>query len=104
MQVTNPSELLSGLKMQQFLEILEKKFSKIIIDTPPIDIIPDALILNKYIHNIILVVRYNKTKKNKITNKIKEYSTIKNDIKGIIINASAEVETEKYQSYSYYHY
>jgi capsular exopolysaccharide synthesis family protein len=103
-QVPNPSELLGGIRMQQVLELLQKKFSMIIMDTPPIGFIPDALVLNSIIHNILFVVRYGKTNLNKVSDKIAEYSSIKEDFKGVIINASAEAGNEKYHTYSYYHY
>jgi len=103
-QVPNPSELLGNIRMKQLLELLQNKFSKIIIDTPPIEFIPDALVVNSLVHNILFVARYGKTNLNKLYDKIVEYSNIKNDFKGFIINASAEAEMEKYQSYSYYHY
>jgi len=103
-QVPNPSELLGTIRMKQILELLKNKFSKIIIDTPPIEFIPDALVLNSIVHNILFVVRYGKTNLNEISNKITEYSNIKKDFNGVIVNASEEAAMEKYQSYSYYHY
>ncbi len=103
-QVPNPSELLGSDRMKQMLKLLHEKFSMIIMDTPPIEFIADALVLNSLVHNILFVVRYGKTNLNKISDKIAEYSNIKEDFKGIIINASPEAEKEKYQSYSYYHY
>jgi len=103
-QVPNPSELLGSSRMEKLLSLLKEKFSVVIIDTPPIEFIADALVLNSYIHNILVVVRYGKTNLNKISDKIEEYANIKDDFMGVIINASAEAEKEKYQSYSYYHY
>lgn len=104
MQVPNPSELLGGLRMKQFIETLGKKFSRIIIDTPPIDILPDALVLNNIIHNFVMVVRYDRIKINKLLNKFEEYASIKDDLQGVIINAVKDVKGDEYHSYSYYHY
>ncbi len=103
-QVPNPSELMGSNRMQQLLELLQKKFSTIIMDTPPIEFIADAFVLNSLVHNMLFVVRYGKTNLNKVSDKIAEYSNVKEDFKGVIINASPEAEKEKYQSYSYYHY
>jgi capsular exopolysaccharide synthesis family protein len=103
-QVPNPSELLGNLRMQKFLDLIQEKFSVVIIDTPPLEFIADALVLNSLIHKMLLVLRYGKTNLNKANNKILEYSEVKEDIKGLIINASLEADKEKYQSYSYYHY
>ena len=90
--------------MQKFLELIQEKFSVVIIDTPPLEFIADALVLNSLIHKMLVVLRYGKTNLNKVNDKLLEYAEVKEDIKGLIINASLEADKEKYQSYSYYHY
>ncbi|EUJ19644.1 hypothetical protein [Listeria aquatica] len=42
---------------------LRTKFDFIIIDTPPVTIVPDALVLADEIDGAILVIRYHKTLK-----------------------------------------
>jgi succinoglycan biosynthesis transport protein ExoP len=103
-QVPNPSEMLGGNQMRSLLELLEREYELILFDTPPIEYIPDALVLNSMIHNLILVVRWGKTRLNKMNEKISELTDIKNDIRGIIINASQEKSEQDQYSYSYYHY
>jgi capsular exopolysaccharide synthesis family protein len=102
--IPNPSELLSGNRMHKIYEVLNEEFEAIIFDTPPIDFIPDALILNNLVHKIILVVRYGKTNLNKLSDKILEFSKVKSDFLGIVINASEQVLDKKYAKYTYYNY
>ena len=103
-QVPNPSELLGSKRMREIYNILWNNFDIILLDTPPIEVIPDALVLNNLVHKILLVVRYGKTNLNKLSNKLKEFNNIHDDFKGIIINASeAVMKTESY-SYTYYQY
>lgn len=103
-QVPNPSELLGSNRMKELVAILNEEFGTLIFDTPPIDVISDAFVLNNLIHKIILVVRYGKTNLNKLSKKIFEFPQIKDDYIGVVINASDQV-LEKYRSkYSYYNY
>ncbi len=102
--VPNPSELLGGTRMRELFEILKRDFGAIIFDTPPIEFIPDALVLNNFVHNIIFVVRYKKTNLAKIREKIKEFPSAQADLVGVVINAHQDMVEKKYDAYSYYHY
>jgi tyrosine-protein kinase Etk/Wzc len=104
LQIPNPSELLGSNRMQQLLELFKESFQMIVLDTPPIEFIPDALALNSFVHNIVLVAREGKTKMNDLKYKLDEYSKIGSDFKYVILNASREVDAHAYNSYSYYNY
>lgn len=103
-QVPNPSELLGSQRMKEVIDLLRTEFGAVVVDTPPIEFIPDALVLNNFIHNIIFVVRYGKTHLDRIAEKIKEFSLTKADLMGVVINASEIMVEKKYDAYSYYHY
>jgi len=84
----NPSELLSLDKMKDFIEELKKTYQHIIIDTPPIGLVTDGLILMKHSDVNIYVVRQNFTTKDMlhnfnetvIKNKVVNMNLIINDI------------------------
>jgi tyrosine-protein kinase Etk/Wzc len=104
LQIPNPSELLGSIRMKNLIDFLGKNYQKIIIDTPPIAVIPDALVLNNFIHNMLLVVRYGRTNMNQLSQKIEEYKSVKSDFCGVVLNGTEEVIDKDHYSYSYYHY
>lgn len=53
----NPVELLSSEKMLEVFAELESKYEYIFIDTPPLNIVTEALILSKHTTGVILVTR-----------------------------------------------
>ncbi len=59
----NPSELLAGEKMIKLMDELKKRYEYIIIDTPPIGLVSDALELLKLTDFNLLVVRQGRTVK-----------------------------------------
>ncbi|GAB4167741.1 MAG: hypothetical protein Kow00108_00310 [Calditrichia bacterium] len=103
--VPNPAELLSSKKMEILINRLKNKFGMVILDTPPLGLISDAINLLKFIDNSILVVMSKKTKKNQIEHLYSEISFIvKDHLLGVVLNGSDEkTEKDKY-SYSYYGY
>jgi len=64
----NPSELILMDKMKETLETLKKSYDYIIIDTPPVGLVTDALILMNYADISFVIVRANYTRKEFIKN------------------------------------
>lgn len=57
----NPSELLASSFMDSFLLAAEDKYDCVIIDTPPINVVSDAVVLAVKTAGVVLVVKSNKT-------------------------------------------
>ena len=82
----NPSELLDSAKMKDLIQKLNKIYDYVIIDTPPIGLVTDGVILMQYSDINLYVVRhgYSKTKALGIINNLYDQQQIK-DVH-IIIN------------------
>lgn len=84
----NPSELVSSPETANLLDKLKKKYDIIIIDTPPVGIVSDALMMYQYADISLLVTRFDYTSieifKNVIddlnTRKLEKFCIILNDI------------------------
>ena len=63
----NPAELIMSDAMKELLETLKKDYDYIILDTPPVGLVSDALELAHLSDVILYVVRQNFTKKDMIT-------------------------------------
>ena len=59
----NPSELLLSQKMDELIEDLKKEYDYIILDTPPIGMVADALNLVKHADATLYLVRQDYTKR-----------------------------------------
>jgi capsular exopolysaccharide synthesis family protein len=83
----NPSELIMNERMDTLFQFLKNEFDYVILDSPPIGLITDAMLLSKYANAAIYVVRQNVTRKHQldIINKLYEDGKIKN--LSIIFNA-----------------
>jgi len=62
----NPAELLESKKMLELISMLKDKFDVIVIDTPPVALVTDALLISRYADTNIFVIRQNYSKKNVI--------------------------------------
>lgn len=63
----NPSELLISEAMDEFVAELKLRYDYIILDTPPVGLVADAVELAKYADVTLYIMRQNYTKKDMIT-------------------------------------
>jgi capsular exopolysaccharide synthesis family protein len=63
----NPSELILGDSMKEMINELKKSYDYIVLDTPPVGLVSDALELSQYCDVTLYVVRQNFTKKEMLT-------------------------------------
>ncbi|NNT72538.1 polysaccharide biosynthesis tyrosine autokinase [Flavobacterium sp. IMCC34852] len=63
----NPSELILGDSMKEMITQLKKNYDYIILDTPPVGLVSDALELAQFCDVTLYIVRQNFTKKEMLT-------------------------------------
>lgn len=62
----NPSELLESYKMQELIEWLRTEYDDILLDTPPVHLVTDAMILAEFTDVTLYVVRQGYTSKEEL--------------------------------------
>lgn len=62
----NPADLLLSDNLSRLFETLKAEYDYIIIDSPPVGIVSDPLIIGKYSDIVLYVVRYQKTSKKQL--------------------------------------
>ncbi|MCD6376016.1 MAG: polysaccharide biosynthesis tyrosine autokinase [Caldisericaceae bacterium] len=102
--IPNPSELLGSSRAQELLSFLSHRFGFVIIDTPPLAVASDAVIVSRYVDGGLLVVRAGKSNIVQLRTKINEYYDLSNKIVGIVLNFAKEDFDHKKYRYTYYNY
>jgi capsular exopolysaccharide synthesis family protein len=62
----NPSDLLTHTRLRALIDTLREQYEVIIIDTPPVGIVADYLLMSKYMDCTLFVVRHEYTEKEEI--------------------------------------
>ncbi|WP_439442825.1 CpsD/CapB family tyrosine-protein kinase [Listeria aquatica] len=92
----NPTDLLASTRMKKILAELRTKFDFIIIDTPPVTIVPDALVLADEIDGAILVIRYHKTLKEEAKKALDKLKFTRVKLLGAILNGTKDLNKNYY--------
>lgn len=103
---SNPGEIILGNRMTELFDYLKANFDVIVVDTPPVGLVSDALTLGKWADMSFFVVRHKYSLRNsiKLVNKLNEekrlpsLSIIINGIKGKAFSSGG-----KYGGYGYGH-
>ncbi len=82
----NPAEILGSELMNEFLKDISKDFDYIIIDTPPINVVSDALPIIRESDGVVFVVRSNKSTHPEVQKAINALEFIDAKILGFIVN------------------
>lgn len=100
----NPAELLMTKRFETVLEELSKRFTKIILDSPPLQPVTDAVVLATRAEGVILVARSNKTIRDELKRSAKMIRRVNRTIFGVVLNELDRRERDSYYYYSYYGY
>lgn len=95
----NPTEMLMSKKIEDLFTEFKKQYDYIIVDTPPVSLVSDTLIISKLADTFIYVVRANYLDKRMLNFPEILFNENKLPNMGIILN-----DTEPGKSYSYYGY
>lgn len=96
----NPAELLMTKRFATVLDELAKRFDRIILDSPPVQAVTDAVVLSKLVDGVILVVRADKTLRDDAKRSSKQIKDVGGRVFGVIVN-EINAGDRSYYSYGY---
>jgi tyrosine-protein kinase Etk/Wzc len=98
----NPSELIESGVLDNLISYLRTKYDYIIIDTTPVGIVADAILMMKYASKVLMIIRNNCTRKDVFINVINSLKTNKLNDYDIVYN-DLSLHKSSYRHYSNYY-
>lgn len=84
----NPSELLGSARFKELVETVGREYSYVIIDTPPMDVVTDALVIAPHTAGLVLIVKDQVTPTDSIGRAIEAAKFANINILGAVMNAA----------------
>ena len=91
----DPTGLLEAKQLEHLFSAIRKIYDFVIVDLPPVNSVPDAVILAKYIDGYLLAVREKVTRHKEVSEAMKRLHLANANIVGFVSNAGAS-RKEKY--------
>jgi non-specific protein-tyrosine kinase len=95
----NPVELLESKWMSELLEVADSIYDMVIIDTPPIGVISDAIPLFRRSDGLILVSRLGVTRRDQASRMIKRFRGLDAEVLGVVVNGVKPTDDPYYTYY-----
>lgn len=86
----NPTELLSSVRMETFVNWYSQRADYIILDLPPVDEVSDALVASKLTHGVLLAVRQNYCNRMALEDTVRQFEFVKGRILGFLLNCATD--------------
>lgn len=101
-QNANTPGLIASTRMKTLMELCNDQFDYIIIDTPPVNIVSDAILLNDYVNGYILVCRADYSDINSLSDACDNLTRAGATIFGTLLSSYYAKSSKKYGKYGRY--
>ncbi|MBL8183355.1 MAG: polysaccharide biosynthesis tyrosine autokinase, partial [Blastocatellia bacterium] len=100
----NPAELIGSEQMASLLKVLQKHFTHVVIDSPPITSFTDGVLIASMVDGVILVVHSGKSSRQVVRRTKQSLIDVGAKIVGVVLNNVNLRSQDNYYYYqSYYH-
>ena len=100
----NPSELLGSARMAELLAELRRRYDYVFLDTPPLAVVADALVMAPHIAGLVLIARQRQTTYDELNECVEAIRQIHANLLGVIVSdvQSTGAGYSRYEKGRYY--
>jgi len=96
----NPTKLIGSRRMAEFLHKCEGEFDYVFIDTPPINVVTDAILLNGHVDGYVISAREDHSNVVELNDCLETLNRIGAEVYGIVLSsAKIKAGSKKYARY-----
>ncbi|MBR9823306.1 MAG: polysaccharide biosynthesis tyrosine autokinase [Rhodobacteraceae bacterium] len=82
----NAADIFSSERFANLLNDLRRHYDIIIIDTPPVLIVPDARVIAQHVDATVFVVRWDRTSREQVQGALREFESVGKPVSGLVLN------------------
>ena len=98
----NPAELLHTAAFQRLLGEMATGYDRVIIDSPPVGVVADAVVMGTRVDGVLVVLKAGKTSRTVAAHAVKQLRDVNAPIFGAVLN-DLDLSDQKYGQYAYYY-
>ena len=82
----NAADLFSSDRFRNFLEMAREAYDFVIIDTPPVLVVPDARVIGQHVDAIVFSVGWSKTHRAQVTAALREFASVNLQVDALVLS------------------
>lgn len=94
----NAADVFSSDKFKQFIESVREVYDYVIIDTPPVLVVPDARVIGQYCDAIMYSVKWDSTSKAQVRSALNEIKAVNLNVSGLVLS---QIDAKGMKRYGY---
>lgn len=98
MSKVNAADFFSSDKFKQFLDNVREAYDFVIIDTPPVLVVPDARVIGHHCDAIMYTVKWDSTSKAQVRAALNELKTVNLNVAGLVLS---QIDAKGMKRYGY---
>ena len=95
----NPADLMHSEAFGRLIEMLKERFDRVVIDSPPIGLVTDGVIISTRVDAAVFVVRALKTRRDAARRALRALQDVGTNCTGFVLNAATAGERYDYAVY-----
>lgn len=93
---TNAADLFASDKFKTFMSDMREKYDIIVIDTPPVLVVPDARIISQVADAVLFTVQWDKTSKAQVDEALRMFHNSNQRVSGLVLSQISPRGMKKY--------
>ena len=94
----DPQKLFASPEFEHFISEARKEYDLVLIDTPPVMAVSDALVIARHVESIMFVVRWEATPKGLVKTAMKQLAQTGTPVAGVVLT---QVDVKRHRGYGY---
>lgn len=99
----NPAELMGSQRMQALLSRAVEGYDFVLVDSPPVNMVTDAVLLSSMVSGVLMVVQSGDTRIDHAKEALNKLNKVDAKMVGVILN-DVDTSAGNYYYYNYYYY
>ncbi len=83
---SNAADIFSSVRFAELLKELRSRYDIIIVDTPPVLVVPDARVIAQHVDATVFVVKWDQTQKDQVIGALREFESVGKPVSGLVLN------------------
>lgn len=97
-----PTEFFSNPRLKGLFDQLRNQYDLILLDTPPVGVFPDTLLLKPFVDEVIFVCRFRKVNKFRVRHFLDKMDEAGHNLQGVVLNGLPAGRLSAYYGYHGY--
>ncbi|WP_172297221.1 polysaccharide biosynthesis tyrosine autokinase [Pseudoruegeria sp. HB172150] len=94
----NAADLFASERFREFMKFVREQYDFVVIDTPPVLVVPDARVLGHYVDAIMYAVHWDRTPKSQVQDGVRQLSSVGLTVNGLVLS---QLDPKRMRRYGY---